>query len=100
MEAYHFRAPTAAELEGTGLKPKHYPEPEVEVWPEMWAAFELYMRLQNQWRCGPGGPIGLDYVVVNEELRYLEIKGEEREEVMRHVRIIESAAIKELVEDG
>lgn len=98
MEAYYFRAPTAAELDGTGLKPKHYPEPNVEVWPEGWASFELFMRLQNQWRCAANGPLGLDYVVVFDEMRHRGVEGAERDEMMHQLRVIESAALKELTE--
>lgn len=70
------------------------------MWPEAWPAFELYMRLQNQWRCGPSGPIGLDYGVVYDELRHRGIEGEARDDTMHMLRIIESAAIHELTEGG
>lgn len=35
-----------------------------EVWPECWPTFEVFARVQTQWRVGPGGPIGLDYAAV------------------------------------
>lgn len=99
MEAFHFRVPTAAELEGTGFKPKHYKEPQVEVWPEGWQAFEIYMRLQNQWRCGPSGPMGLDYAVVFDELRHRGIVGEDRDTTLHYLRVVESEAIRQITED-
>lgn len=100
MEAYHFRAPTAAELEASGLKlkPEHYPEPEVTVWQDLWRSFEIYMRLQSQWRCGPSGPLGLDFTVLYPELARLQITGEAWDETMWHLRLIESEALKRLQE--
>ena len=35
-----------------------------KVWPENWESFNLFMQCATQWRVGPGGIIGLDYVAV------------------------------------
>lgn len=38
----------------------------VEVFPDIWPAFVLLAAMGTQWRCGMGGPTGLDYGVVRE----------------------------------
>ena len=98
VEALYFRVPTAAELEGTGFKPKHYVPPNVTVWPENQAAVDLFQRISNQWRCGPGGPIGLDYAVVFNELAHIGVAGTDRDDLMAALAVIEVAAIKQINE--
>lgn len=98
VEALYFRVPTAAELAGIGLKPKHYVAPEVFLWPENQRAVDLFRRVSNQWRCGAGGPIGLDYGVVFNEMAHAGITGEERDEVMDALAVIETAAMKHINE--
>ncbi|MDG2524649.1 DUF1799 domain-containing protein [Stenotrophomonas sp. HITSZ_GD] len=96
--ALYFRVPTAAELEGTGFKPKHYVAPVVDLWPENHRAVDLFRRISNQWRCGAGGPIGLDYGVVFNEMAHAGITGQERDEVMGALAVIEAAALRALAE--
>lgn len=98
VEALYFRVPTAAELSGTGFKPKHYRAPDVTVWPENQLAIEIFQRLSNQWRCGAGGPIGLDYAVVFNELAHAGIAGTDRDDVMAALAVIEVAAMKHINE--
>lgn len=35
-----------------------------EVDPDAWPAVQLFLRCQTQWRSGPAGLIGLDYLAV------------------------------------
>ena len=35
-----------------------------DIWPENWAALEVFSALQTQWRVGMAGPTGLDYAGV------------------------------------
>lgn len=32
-----------------------------KVWPENWEAYEMFLRLQTQWRIGLNGVPGIDY---------------------------------------
>ncbi len=89
-----WRRPTAAALRGTGLKPSHYKEPIVEVWPESWPSVELYVRYQTQWLQGPGGPSGLNYAILFADLDRSGIEGEDREDIMDGVRIIEAEVLR------
>ncbi|MCX5592023.1 DUF1799 domain-containing protein [Alcaligenes endophyticus] len=93
-----WRRPTAAALRGTGLKPSHYKEPLVCVWPDCWAAIELYLRYQTQWIQGPNGPSGLNYVVLFKDLDRLGVEDEEHEEIMDYIRIIEAEALAKIYE--
>lgn len=96
MEAYYFRRPTAAELEGTGFLPEHYEEPEVDVWPENWEAWSTFTLLQAQWRCGPAGPLGLDYAVVFQYLEHRGVTGEDRDDVLDCLQVIEVEAMAKI----
>lgn len=88
--------PSAAELVGTGLKPKHYREPHVDVLPEAWEAVDLFRRFCTQWRIGAGGPVGLDYPVFTQELERVGVGGDDYEEMMAMLGIIERAALEEI----
>lgn len=94
-----WRRPTAAALRGTGLKPSHYKEPIVEVWPESWPAVELYVRYQTQWLQGPGGPSGLNYAILFADLDRSGFEGEDREDIMDGVRIIEAEVLKSIYQE-
>lgn len=96
MGAIYWRPPSEADL-------AHVPwrkasdfasnEPVVEVWEENWAAVELFIDHMTQWRCGPSGPIGLDYTVLHGALGRDGVTGEEFKERMREIGILESAAL-------
>lgn len=93
-----WKRPTADQLQGTGLKPSHYKEPKVDVWPENWTAIELYVRYQTQWIQGPGGPTGLNYSVYLAELDRRGIVGDDRENVLDGIQIIEDVALEKYYE--
>jgi hypothetical protein len=69
---------------------RYYPEPEVEVWEENWRAVDLYRRVSTQWRVGAAGAVGLDYGVVHRELARMQVAGNEFEEEMARIGVIES----------
>ncbi len=46
-----------------GLTPELVARPFPEIWEENWPALRLYMRCNDQWRCGMGGPYALDMTV-------------------------------------
>lgn len=94
MAALYWQRPTAEQLAGTGLKPKHYVEPEVVVWPENWRAIEVFRRFSTQWRVGPAGPIGLDYGVIQYEATRMHLTDAEYDDLMEKIRVIEDAAME------
>ncbi|HDS1828740.1 DUF1799 domain-containing protein [Stenotrophomonas maltophilia] len=79
-----------------GLKAKHFPPPQVELWPECVLPIEVFSRVSTQWRVGAGGPIGLDYNVVYQELQREALVPERHAEVMAGIRVIEHAALKHM----
>ena len=44
--------------------PESEPEKDLEIFKENWAAVELFLRVQTQWRTSVGGVTGLDYASV------------------------------------
>ncbi len=98
MAALYWRRPTAEELAGTGLKPKHYVEPSVDVWPENWDALQLFIRFSTQWRFGMAGPAGLDYGVVLHEMDRTGVAGPEYDDLLAKLRVIEQAALDQMQE--
>lgn len=96
MGALYWRAPTESELTQLGLKAKHFPPPQVELWPECVLPIELFSRVATQWRVGAGGPIGLDYNVVYQELQREALVPERHAEVMAGIRVIEHAALEHM----
>lgn len=49
-----------------GLDLGQPPSPEhFEVEPDVWDAIQMFLRCQTQWRTGPNGVIGLDYLALD-----------------------------------
>ncbi len=66
----------------------------VEVWPENWPAFSLFTRVQTQWRLGPGGATGLDYLVVMRLLDRMSLSDTDYDLWFDDIRVMEGAAIE------
>lgn len=94
--AIYWRAPTAEDLSGTAYTPDDFPPPQVSVWPENVAHIERFYRVCTQWRTGPGGPIGLDYIVVDRDLERGGIAGTDYDEAMAAIRVMERTALDEI----
>lgn len=71
----------------------------IELWDENWDVFHLYLSYPNQWRVGAGGPVGLDMSVFHHALDRKGIKGDEFDEFVEDLLVIESAALKVFAED-
>lgn len=65
----------------------------MEIWPENWPTFRLFLDLRTQWRIGFNGPTGLDYAVFYRDLDDLGFTGEERLRVKAEIRAMEQAAL-------
>lgn len=66
---------------------------EVEIWPDNWASFEVFVAMGTQWRTGVGGPTGLDYGVLESVMGLSGVVSNDRSEVFRLVRLMENAAL-------
>jgi hypothetical protein len=71
-------------------------EETVELWPDHAPALRLMQTMATQWRVGPGGAIGLDYGVLFELMRRQGIADADWNETLDDLRIMESAALKEM----
>lgn len=68
----------------------------VEVWPENWAAWTLYMRVVTQWRYGFNGPTGLDYSVVYPLINHMKLGRTDWDWMLADLQVIEVAAREQI----
>lgn len=70
------------------------PPPPVGLWPDLAEPFSLFVRNHTQWRVGPGGVVGLDYLVFFRELDRL--PQQDQDETMDVIRLIERFALEHI----
>lgn len=68
----------------------------VQVWPENWPTFLLFLDMHTQWYVGMNGPTGLRYSVLWQRMDALKIHGVEREQMFQDIRAMEMAALREI----
>lgn len=56
--------------------------------------------MSTQWRMGPGGPVGLDYGVLNTVMRLKKVPPSQRQSLFADLRVMESAALDEMSKDS
>lgn len=100
VQALYWKPPKAEDLEAYGLTVDDYPPPSVEIWPENWPPIQLFNRISTQWRVGAAGPVGLDYNVVFHELDRAGIAGDDYDDMMAAIRVIESTALEAIHENS
>lgn len=61
------------------------------VWRENWPVLELFLACSTQWRTGPSGVIGLDYVAVRAVMDWLSIDGAA---IFRDLQVMEREAVR------
>ncbi len=94
----YWRAPPADELAAFGLKVSDVTPQDVEVWPENWAAVEVFAQMGTQWRVGVGGPIGLDYTALRFVMGMHRLAPDERLGLFEDIRVMEHAALDQMSE--
>ena len=75
------------------MTPEDYALDEVEVWPENWLAFELFHKLQTQWRTGAMGATGLDYDILFSLLNRLRLNDQDFDQTLADIQVMEIAAL-------
>lgn len=70
----------------------------IEVWPENWPVFELFVQMGTQWRIGNGGPTGLDYSALY-PLLDRQFSGDEWQQAFADIRAMEVSALDEIHKD-
>ena len=71
-----------------------YGEQVVEIWPENMPAFIVFQSMSTQWRMGMNGPTGLDYNVLPEMWKRLDIRKRDRNRVFEDLQDMERAALR------
>lgn len=93
--------PSATELaamKAWGVTPDDYAGEVVEVWPENWRAYLLFLDLQTQWNVGMGGPVGLNYLVLFAKLDRMKLADDEADELEADIRVMEHEALRVMSE--
>jgi len=65
----------------------------VEIWPENMPAFIVFQSMSTQWRMGMNGPTGLDYNVLHEIWKRLEVPKKDRNRVFGEIQEMERVAL-------
>lgn len=94
MAAFYWTPPADNALAASGMRREDFHAPVAALWPDLADPFFLFARNHTQWRVGPGGVVGLDYLVFFRELECL--PREEQEEVMDVIRLIERFALEHI----
>jgi hypothetical protein len=76
------------------LAPEDYAIDDVEVWPENWPAFCLFVDMRTQWRVGFAGPTGLDYGVLFGLMDMHAVPASDRPQLLADLQVLEAAALK------
>lgn len=68
----------------------------VEVWPETLPAIDLFLLVLTQWRTGPAGRVGLDYLALDRVMDYKAIPMSDRLDLLNDVRSLERGFLSAL----
>lgn len=69
---------------------------EVGIYPDNMPAVALFADMRTQWRVGPCGPIGLDYLALPVVFRLRRVPVADRTELFDDLRVMERAALNYL----
>jgi ABC-type thiamine transport system substrate-binding protein len=72
------------------------PDDDFGVWPENWAAVEMFLRVQTQWRTTMGGVLGLDYGALAWVFKLYAV--EDERSMLEDLQVMEAAAMAVLSE--
>jgi hypothetical protein len=89
-------------MEFFGLTTEDYPEfrRNADVWPENWSAVTFFDALGfGSWNMGMNGPTGLRYETFREVRLARGISDQEWPEIFEQLRILEAAALEEMMKD-
>lgn len=83
-------------MAAAGFVPADYETDDVEVWPENWPAWQLFIEVSGQWRMSMNGPVALDYVPLFARMDRMRLADAEWQHLFEDVRVIEAAALAEI----
>jgi len=70
----------------------------IEVWPEHYQVYSVFIAMNTQWRTGMNGVTGLDYNALREVWDRTRTPEEDRDEIFYELQIMERAALEEIRE--
>lgn len=68
----------------------------VEVWPDNWPAWQLFVQVSGQWRSSFGGMYALDYTPLFMRMDHLHLDPAAWDELFNDVRVLEAAALVQM----
>ena len=84
-------------MRAAGFEPEDYETDPVEIWPENWPAWALFVTVSTQWRtAGMGSYIGLDYGPLFIVMDRQGLQGQAWLDMLDDIRTIESAALEQI----
>jgi len=93
--------PSDDELEALGFTREDVTDDSIlEIYPENWVPFQIFIDLVRQWRIGMGGPTGLDYSALPFVFDLHEVKKKKRREVFEALRVMEDEALRVMAESS
>lgn len=88
-------------MAAAGFAPEDYETEPVEVWPENWPAWGLFCEMSGQWRVAPmGGRTALDYCALFARMDRLALDDDGWNETFADIRVIETAALKQMNQES
>jgi hypothetical protein len=89
----HFRAKP-----GALFTAEDYGLDNVELWPEHWPAWGLYLEMAGQWRRAgmSGTPVALDYGPLFARMERMRLADDDWEDLFDDVRVLERAALDQM----
>ena len=77
-----------------GLTLEEASGPPVVVWPDNWAAVQLFSSIATQWRVGMSGATGLDYNPLFHRMDRMSLASTSYETLFEEIQTIEDEALK------
>lgn len=91
--------PSDEELQAIGITREDVANNDVvEIWPENWLPYEVFLRMRSQWHQGMGGATGLVYSSLDAVMRRSKVSEEEYDDVFDAVQVMEYAALNDMAE--
>ncbi|WP_072017695.1 DUF1799 domain-containing protein [Erwinia typographi] len=80
------------------LTPDDIDVTEIDVWPDVWPAFQVFQAMYTQWRTGMGGVTGLDYNILPWLMKVHGISDEAS--ALHDIRVMEASALRVIHKNG
>lgn len=88
-------------MRAAGFEPEDYVCDPIDVWPENWPAWNLFVRVGTQWRtAGMGSYIGLDYGPLFTLMDRQGLQGQAWQDMFDDIQTIEAAALEQIRADA